>query len=197
MEGKDREPLVLSPNLKRDILACFEKYESSSPQRSPSQRSPSPRSPSPRSSSQRSSPPSSGEVAFQCRCRRFPTSSPGPRCSNRDTRKPDRLAEAPGRPRGASVSSDEYDYAVRGPLRNDGWIREEDNPTYSDDEEEPMCWHCLALKAKNESIEAEFGRMKAENAAVKAENKNLKAQIDHLKQASHDRMIYNLFHDSA
>ena len=102
------------------------------------------------------------------------------------------------------MSSDEYDYAVRGPLRNDGWIREEDNPTYSDDEEEPMCWDCLALKAKNESIEAknesieaEFGRMKAENAAVKAENKNLKAQIDHLKQASHDRMIYNLFHDSA
>jgi hypothetical protein len=116
---------------------------------------------------------------------------------SRLTQRPDFLVEAPGTPydQGESVSSSEYNAAVHMELSgDDGLIFENCNTpssSYSD-----RCCDCTArdkeiaiLKAENVAVKAENAAVKAENAAVKSENKNL-------KQASHDRMIYNLFHDS-
>jgi FtsZ-binding cell division protein ZapB len=120
----------------------------------------------------------------------------------RNSKKPDRLVNAPGTPKGdGSVSPREYYHAMIEELGiNGGRVWDADDPIDDPDE---TCWQCAKLEAKfaavnetNRLLEAESAVVKARNHSLEAEsaavnetNRVLEAEIDSLRE----KRVTNLF----
>ena len=102
----------------------------------------------------------------------------------RNSKKPDRLVNAPGTPKGdGSVSPREYYHAMFEALGTDGGlIRDADDP--EEDPDDPDCWFCAELIAKFGAVNETNRLLEAESAVVKARNHSLEAKFGALNETN-------------